>query len=115
MTDNPIRSWSWRSDETNATHVNTSVQEVDFVAESTMLDYKIRHSGYFVGIEAREERVEEWDRPPEESRVVDGLVHDDGGGLVTVLFSLSVVVRRCDDLLVDVHSVLENTCRVVRL
>ena len=47
--------------------------------------------------------------------MVDGLGHGDGGGLGTVLFSLSVVVRRCDDLLVDVHSVLENTCRVVRL
>ena len=59
MTDNPIRSWSWQSDETNVTHVNTSVQEVDFVAELIMWDYKIRHSEYFVGIEAREERVGE--------------------------------------------------------
>ena len=80
-----------------------------------MLDCTIRHSGYFVGIEEREERVEEWDRLPVVNRVVDGLGHGDGNEVVIVLFSLSVVVRQCDDVLEDAHSALENTCRVMRL
>jgi hypothetical protein len=36
-----------------------SVQEEDFVSELTMLDYTIRHSGYFVGIEETVVMVEE--------------------------------------------------------
>jgi hypothetical protein len=39
-------------------HVNKSVQEGDFASESTMLDYTIRHSGYFAGIEEKGAMVE---------------------------------------------------------
>ena len=40
--------------------------------------------------------------------MVDARDHD-GGGVATLPFLLSVMVRRCDDVLVDEHSVLENT------
>ena len=73
-----------------------------------MLDYTIRHSGYFAGIEEKGVMVEEEDHPPEENRVVDVLDHDDGG-VVTLLLLLSAMVRRCGDGLADEHSVLENT------